>query len=593
MIFYVLKKSYLPLCIIFLTIIMLIIQFPQNNLTTYEGRVLNISKNYYTIKTEEAKVLLYTNSDLNYNDYIRFSGEYLAIESVESKVGFNFQDFMLKNNIKYSIKSKQVEIIKNSNSLKAQLNNKIKQHQSKDYLTKVLLDYSIEDIDASLSTLVLSSGLIIRELIRFLKSILSKFIYSNYTDIIELSLLILYLLIMKNFQFTIFLIITRLINKTKFERLDKISLSSILILIIFPNYLFSLSFQITNLFRFAYFIKIRKSNLFLNYVVLIPFQLINFYEVSLFQIIIFPYNKLINVIYYLFAYVDVFIKTNISINISKLFLLENKILNFSGHMNIIILFLWIILSLKLLQKIKFRYVLAMVILLYINQYQLIFNPTLTYTQVYIGQGDLAIITYPFKYNVVLIDTGSSFNQSKLEDYLNYYGIKNIHTIIISHYDEDHSGNLEYLESNYHVSNVIDNINEFYFHKLKINSIKYDYEDNDGSLITYFKINEVTYLSLGDISKEIENLFIKDYDYIDYNIIKLAHHGSKTSTSSQLLNKESLFLALNSSGRNNMYNHPNTSVLKSLDDYQIPLLDTQDYGDIRIIHFFNYNFIVFK
>ena len=588
-----LRKSYFELFIILLTLILLLFQIPKDNLSIYEGRIVSISKNYYTIKTKETKVLVYTKEDLNYDDYISYSGVYEKIESVDSKIGFNFQKYMKEKNIKYHIKATNIAVISKGKSIKARLNNKIKEHESKDYLSMVLLDYTYEDLDNSLSTLLLSSGLIIREILRHLKKILNKFLYSEYLILFEIIFLLFYLIFMRNIEFTLFLIIHRLLSKSNFEQLDKISISSIMILILFPNYLFSLSFQISNLFRFLSFIKVRRSNLFVNYLILIPIQLVNFYKVSIFQIMIFPYNKLINLIAYLSAYIDIFFKSNMSYTLSKKLLIEVDKIIITGRMSFIVLIIWIIITLKLLQKIKIRYLISLTLLLFINQHQLVFNPSLTYTQVYIGQGDLAILTYPFKRDVLLIDTGSSFNQSKLEVYLNYYGIKEINTIIISHYDEDHSGNLDFLINNYDVLNIVDNSSEFYFHNLKINSIKYDFEDNDGSLITFFKVNDISYLSLGDVSKEIENLFIKDFDYLDYKIVKLAHHGSNTSTSSTLLSKDSLLLALNSSGKNNQYNHPSRSVLKLLNDHQIPILDTQDYGDIKIIHFFNHNFIKLK
>ncbi len=588
-----LRKSYFELFIILLTLILLLFQIPKDNLSIYEGRIVSISKNYYTIKTKETKVLVYTKEDLNYDDYISYSGVYEKIESVDSKIGFNFQKYMKEKNIKYHIKATNIAVISKGKSIKARLNNKIKEHESKDYLSMVLLDYTYEDLDNSLSTLLLSSGLIIREILRHLKKILNKFLYSEYLILFEIIFLLFYLIFMRNIEFTLFLIIHRLLSKSNFEQLDKISISSIMILILFPNYLFSLSFQISNLFRFLSFIKVRRSNLFVNYLILIPIQLVNFYKVSIFQIMIFPYNKLINLIAYLSAYIDIFFKSNMSYTLSKKLLIEVDKIIITGRMSFIVLIIWIIITLKLLQKIKIRYLISLSLLLFINQHQLVFNPSLTYTQVYIGQGDLAILTYPFKRDVLLIDTGSSFNQSKLEVYLNYYGIKEINTIIISHYDEDHSGNLDFLINNYDVLNIVDNSSEFYFHNLKINSIKYDFEDNDGSLITFFKVNDISYLSLGDVSKEIENLFIKDFDYLDYKIVKLAHHGSNTSTSSTLLSKDSLLLALNSSGKNNQYNHPSRSVLKLLNDHQIPILDTQDYGDIKIIHFFNHNFIKLK
>ena len=71
---------------------------------------------------------------------------------------------------------------------------------------------------------------------------------------------------------------------------------------------------------------------------------------------------------------------------------------------------------------------------------------------------------------------------------------------------------------------------------------------------------------------------------------MSHHGSNTGTSTKLLESSSLKLLLNSSGVNNMYSHPHPDVLKRIYDMNQIILDTQVFGDLEIIHFFNFDFI---
>lgn len=262
-------------------------------------------------------------------------------------------------------------------------------------------------------------------------------------------------------------------------------------------------------------------------------------------------------------------------------------------MNVVVLILWIGFGLLVLSRKSILYKFALVVLLFINQNQLLMTPSLVYTQLYIGQGDCAVIRYPFKREVLFIDTGPPKSYRTLDAYLNYYGVKSIHSIIISHDDLDHSGNKQYLLDNYKVESVVEEPTVTNFYKLEITSVNLNMEDiNENSLLTFFKINDYTLLSLGDASKRVEEMFIKDYPYIKPNIIKLGHHGSDTSSSSELLELDSLRLLLNSSGYKNMYGHPNHLVMQRVLQYEIPFIDTQQVGDIEIIHIFGYSFLTY-
>ena len=88
------------------------------------------------------------------------------------------------------------------------------------------------------------------------------------------------------------------------------------------------------------------------------------------------------------------------------------------------------------------------------------------------------------------------------------------------------------------------------------------------------------------------MFIKEYSYIKPNIVKIGHHGSDTSSSDELLSLDSIKILLNSSGYRNMYKHPNHKVVKRALKYQLPFIDTQQVGDIEIIHLFGYNFLAY-
>ena len=115
------------------------------------------------------------------------------------------------------------------------------------------------------------------------------------------------------------------------------------------------------------------------------------------------------------------------------------------------------------------------------------------------------------------------------------------------------------------------------------------EDNDKSLVHFTKINNLSFLFTGDISSEVEENIIRNYDLIETDILKLANHGSKTSSSKNFIKQLNPKLSIISSGMNNLYRHPSKEVLDLLENEGVFYLDTKYEGDITIYFtkFFNF------
>ena len=64
--------------------------------------------------------------------------------------------------------------------------------------------------------------------------------------------------------------------------------------------------------------------------------------------------------------------------------------------------------------------------------------------------------------------------------------------------------------------------------------KYYTNSNDRSSIIYVTINRLNYLFTGDISKEVESDLYQTYHHLDVDVLKVAHHGSKNSTTKSFL-----------------------------------------------------------
>lgn len=103
--------------------------------------------------------------------------------------------------------------------------------------------------------------------------------------------------------------------------------------------------------------------------------------------------------------------------------------------------------------------------------------------------------------------------------------------------------------------------------------------NDASLVFQVKYGGTTLLFLGDASSSVE-ASLDDW-LIHADVLKTAHHGSKTSTSAALLTATSPAAAIISAGENNRYGHPHASVLERLERFRVQVFRTDTDGDILV------------
>ena len=106
-------------------------------------------------------------------------------------------------------------------------------------------------------------------------------------------------------------------------------------------------------------------------------------------------------------------------------------------------------------------------------------------------------------------------------------------------------------------------NKLYF----LNNKDYGNE-NDNSSVIYTELNNHKFLFMGDAGVEVEKYLLEKYNLQDIDILKVGHHGSKTSSSKEFINEINPKYSIISVGKNNRYGHPNKEVLENLDDSKI-------------------------
>lgn len=222
-----------------------------------------------------------------------------------------------------------------------------------------------------------------------------------------------------------------------------------------------------------------------------------------------------------------------------------------------------------------------------------FDPFFHVYMLDVGQGDATIIVSPFQRNVVMIDAAGRFNHDNAKElfipFLKTRQIHQINYLIVSHGDFDHNGAVESLETNFSIQNVVREYQtidcgysfELLLRDRELSNIE---DENEKSLICLFSYDGFQYLWTGDASVFIEKQLLKQYS-LSSDILKLGHHGSKTSSSRSFLEEVNPRLALISAGFQNRYDHPNLEVLVELDRLGIDRLNSADHG---MIHLFSWS-----
>jgi competence protein ComEC len=249
----------------------------------------------------------------------------------------------------------------------------------------------------------------------------------------------------------------------------------------------------------------------------------------------------------------------------------------------------------------------------------------------VGQGDAAVIE-TMGGKVILIDGGGTFSFPKkqwqirnipydvgkkvLVPYLKYRGIQQIDTIVITHGDADHIGGLQSVAEQFPVKQVIHNshppaspleaklLQTLIDQQAKLftvpqgttweieQGVKWQFLhpdekqllgkktklNNDG-MVVLLSIYGYPILMTGDIEAPAEEQILQTCHLPKIHLLKVAHHGSRTSTQASWLEAVQPQIAVISVGEKNRYGHPAPEVLQRLHQFGAHVLRTDEQGAI--------------
>ena len=350
----------------------------------------------------------------------------------------------------------------------------------------------------------------------------------------------------------------------------------------------------------------------------LPISLSNFYEINILSIFynmfyvplvsIFIYPLSLLSFFIPFCY-DVFKFSIYILEISSNFLASFSFFNVYLNLNLIQVLLVYLLLISVFVLRRYKLIILLFLFVIFDLIIPYFDSSSNILYFDVGQGDCILLTTPYRREVILIDTGgiksyvredwmekeSYYVSDNIVSYMKSVGIKKVNYFIISHGDYDHMGEAINLVNNFKVEKVIFNCGEFnelekelikvldkkkipyYFciKELNIDDNKLyflnnkDYgNENDNSSVIYTELNNHKFLFMGDAGVEVEEDLIKKYNLQDIDVLKVGHHGSKTSSSKIFIDEIKPKYSIISVGKNNRYGHPNKEVLDNLNDSKI-------------------------
>lgn len=278
------------------------------------------------------------------------------------------------------------------------------------------------------------------------------------------------------------------------------------------------------------------------------------------------------------------------------------------------------------KKQKYSSILLIIIIIFNFIYPLAASTkkNLTINFIDVGQGDSTLIRVDNK-NILIDGGGSLYSDSfdvgekTLFPYLLDRGITYLDYVIVSHFDADHFQGLEYVINNIKVKNAIisslgqnskeyetflnlakkKKINIIYVKKgdsIKFNNAKMEilYPDNEiindnaknnNALVCKLIYNNFSMLFTGDIEeiaeKKILKLYEKNKEKLRADVLKVGHHGSKTSSSYDFIKTVSPKIALIGVGKDNNFGHPNLGVIERLEKSGATIYRTDNMGEIEL------------
>jgi len=587
----------------------------------------NIIGKYYVDNDEKVKEF---KDNYSFGDKIYIEGEISVPNNNTIPNNFNYKDYLYHKYIYYIIKIDKIKMISKNDNIFLNIKNSIYKRIDKikynDYLyafilgksyyieSEVLNNYKINGI----THLFALSGLHVSMFSSIILFILKKIKLSEKLSYFITSLFLIFFAFIASFtpsivRSVLFFILSSINNVYYLYIKPKYLLYIVFSILIFinPFYIYDTGFILS--FCISFFIllfneknKINNNLLsilvisilstlsslpiiinmsyeinilgFINNLFFIPYVTYIVFPLSIIVVFISKLSFILNFLIIIMEYIS-----KVSSNILNVKLIFPK-------MSLFLIIIYYVLLILIVKKINLKKI--FIIYLSFLYFRCNFDKNNYVYFIDVGQGDSALIVTKNNKSI-LIDTGGkvgsnySLMKSNVIPFFKSIGIRKLDYLFITHGDYDHAGYGIDLVNNFNVKNRFTNKGKYNLleKKLNIKSFNNSYikidnveiyslnskhynNENSDSLVLLVIIDNYKLLFMGDASINTEKDIMNNYDIGDVFILKVGHHGSKTSSSEEFINSVNPKYSIISVGKNNKFGHPNKEVLDNLSNSKI-------------------------
>lgn len=602
-----------------------------DNPTDFNAIVTSVEKkdnyNQILVKYKRQKIMVYDKefTNLRVGDTIKVKGTEIIIEENRVWNSFNYNLYLKHNHINYVIGATEIEVTGHRFHI-----NEIKEYvfgyftnkfssDSLSFLKALLLGddgmFSSEFKETLKVNGVLHlfaiSGSHISLFILLIESLCKKIrLKDDNTSYIIIGFLLVYLVI-TSFSPSIlraalvyFLIVFNRWFKLRLSSIDIVSIVFILLVLINPYYVYNIGFVLSFIVSFVIVIcnkvfvggYIKQTFMISLFAAIITFPLVvninyeinllspitNVFYVFFVESVILPFSIVIVFLPFLQGIYAMLVNGFIS---SSFLMADYFVINLSfpkmSHFAIICFYAFLLLIIYLRNKRQVYVIIIMIASMVIYSNKVYFkNFEVNFLDLYYGESSVVIN----KGKVIVIDTGDGRN-NVLTNFLKSEGIKRIDILILTHNHDDHNKETITLLDNFKINKIIvSNYDDSIYSNLSNSNrvlniegikvggvyltiyppIKDSLNANNNSLIVLLEFNNNSILFTGDATYEMES----SYKYGKIDVLKVAHHGSNTSTSTTFLNDTDPTYAVIMTGRVKQFGFPNKALINRLDDNNI-------------------------
>ena len=559
-----------------------------------EGRAVIVNGSYSVLENHRNRVIVYTDEPLFYDAVYAVHGKIRKMNSSDHFFGFDSKIWLPGLGVSGNVQEKDIVLQEKRHTFRSFLQEKIEERsdeKKKAMLYRTLLNIRLKDTEReswmydngfSYAGILAIINLILRYMLDWQKR-------KKVMAFLSLFLCILYrfpLLLMQYFLFSI-------LSFTKMDLHEKTGIGLSIMICLYPLQVRSMSFLIPAVYRLTSLCRKNRKIISFTAILVIQSILMNFMNpvrnlcYGMFQKIcgLLWFGGMLSLISpgYLFsfavdcaAYLDGFLDH----------------FDIPGNLKSITIPFFLLCWFCMRKKKGSPYLIcAGMLILQLTGWS---HPFGELTFINVGQGDSILLRAPMNSTNVLIDTGKPSAWNSVDTILKAKGIHHLDTLIITHGDNDHSGNKDNIIRYYHPEEVIENHQKETvsgpFVLYDLNETKSE-DENESSIVDTLNVNHMNVCLMGDATVNTEKEIREKYSHLRCDVLKLGHHGSKTSSSDEFLDVVRPDLGIISSGPYSIYHHPSPETIQKLLKRHIPYLDTKEEGDITILFFPHFNLLV--